>query len=49
MANDQDYHVQVRDDEIQWLRPLDICKAMNLKVGPAMIVGERDRWEREKL
>ena len=40
MAND---HVQVRDDEIQWLRPRDICKAMNLKVGPAMIVGERDR------
>ena len=43
MANDQDDHVQVRDDEIQWLRPRDICKAMNLKVGPAMIVGERDR------
>ena len=43
MANDQDDHAQVRDDEIQWLRPRDICKAMNLKVGPAMIVGERDR------
>ena len=44
-ANDQDDIdlVQVRDNEIQWLRPRDICKAMNLKVGPAMIVGERDR------
>jgi calpain len=36
---------QVRDDEIQWLRPRDICKAMNLNIGPAMIVGERDRFD----
>ena len=42
-ANDQDDLDQVRDNEIQWLRPRDICKAMNLRVGPAMIVGERDR------
>ena len=42
-SNNQDDHVQVRDNEIQWLRPRDICKAMNLRVSPAMIVGERDR------
>ena len=34
---------QVRDNEIQWMRPRDICRAMKLNVGPAMIVGERDR------
>merc|ERR1719458_1588043 len=36
---------QVRDNEIQWLRPRDICRAMKLNVGPAMIVGERDRFD----
>ena len=36
---------RVQGDEIQWLRPKEICRAMGLREGPAMIVGERDRFD----